>query len=147
MATRWSLAAAGETPGDEAADARRLGETLLRCLSAEVVDATFEPPSIASEIPALPRATAYTRLQAEADQTATSLRHESFGATTMALFLLPHLDGAHTRADLIALVDVAIAAGKITVEGSELAPEETAAAFVDAALEELRAAGALLGEG
>ena len=144
---RTQLAAAGESPGDEAADARRLGETLLRCLSAEVVDATFEPPSIASEIPALPRATAYTRLQAAADQTATSLRHESFGATTMALFLLPHLNGAHTRADLIALVDVAIAAGKVTVEGSELAPEETAAAFVDAALEELRAAGALLGEG
>lgn len=143
--TRRQLAEAGETPGDEADDARRLGETLLRCLSAEVVDATFEPPSIANEIGERPRASGYARLQAEADQTATNLRHESFAASSMALFVLPRLDGAHTRTDLIAIVDAAIGSGKVTIEDSGLAAEEQAAAFVDAALEELRLAGALMG--
>ena len=143
--TRKQLAEVGETIGDEAEDARRLGETLLRCLSAEVVDATFEPPSIASDIPELPRASAYARLQAESDQTATSLRHESFAASSIALFILPHLDGAHSREDLVSLVETALAAGKITIEGSELAADERAGAFVAAALEELRRAGVLLG--
>lgn len=143
--TRKQLAEAGESPGEEALDARRLGETLLRCLSAEVVDATFEPPSIASEVADLPRASAYTRLQAVADRSATSLRHESFAATSIALFILPHLDGAHSCTDLVALVETALAEGKITIEGSELAAREQAPAFVEAALEELRCAGVLLG--
>ena len=70
---------------------------------------------------------------------------ESFAASSMALFVLPRLDGAHTRMDLIALVDAAIGSGKVTIEDSGLAAEEQAAAFVDAALEELRLAGALMG--
>ena len=142
---RTKLREAGETPGDNAEDARRLGETLLRCLTAEVVEATFDPPSIACEVGERPLTSAYTRLQAAADHTATSLRHESFAASTMALFVLPHLDGAHTRADLVILVAAAIAASKITIEGSDLPTDDQAGAFVDAALEELRQAGMLIG--
>ena len=143
---RARLAEAGEPEGEDAQDARRLGDTLLRCLSTEVVDATVEPPNIASEVPEKPRASAYTRLQAKADKTATSLRHESFAASAMALFLLPELDGTKGRAELVAMVDQAIAAGKVTIEGAELPVEEQAGAFVDEALEELRRAGVLMGE-
>ncbi len=144
---RSQLANAGEPAAEEAIDARRLGDTLLRCLSAEVVDATFEPPSIASEVPEKPRASAYTRLTAMADETATSLRHESFRATSMALFVLPHLDGTNSRADLVALVATALASGKVTIEGADLPVEEQPGAFVDEALEELRQAGVLMGAG
>ena len=109
------------------------------------MDVTFEPPAIASDIPERPNTSAYTRLQAAADGTATSLRHESFTPTSMALFILPLLDGSRSRAELVGRVEEALASGKVTIEGSELAPEERAGAFVDAALEELRGGGVLRG--
>ncbi|MBA4180793.1 MAG: hypothetical protein C0506_09415 [Anaerolinea sp.] len=143
--SRDRIEEAGEENGDPADDALRLGRALVSCLSADVVEAAVEPPPIAHVVDDRPRASAFARLQAAADHKGTSLRHESFDPTRLTAFVLAHLDGTHDHAALCTLVETAIAEGRFTLPTVPEGESLTVADAVEAALEELRAGGVLLG--
>jgi SAM-dependent methyltransferase len=102
-------AAAGGPP-------RELADGLLQLYLAAVIDLHLHPPALVTSPGARPCASPFARLQAErGDKRVYSLSHNGIDPDPFARFLLPLLDGAHTRAELVDLLAARAAAGEFVV--------------------------------
>jgi methyltransferase-like protein len=102
---------------------------LLQLYLAAVIDLHLHPPALVTSPGARPCASPFARLQAErGDKRVYSLSHNGIDPDPFARFLLPLLDGAHTRAELVDLLAARAAAGEFAVH------DGGGQAIIDAAL-------------
>lgn len=121
-----------------AADISRLAANLLKAFtySVSLVELHAWIPPFVSTLSEHPTASACARYQARQSDRVANLRHERVHVDPLAQFLLPLLDGAHTRDDLAAILDDLVARGalKIPHQGDE---EETTPAVLERVHREL----------
>jgi methyltransferase-like protein/2-polyprenyl-3-methyl-5-hydroxy-6-metoxy-1,4-benzoquinol methylase len=92
------------------------GAELLQLLARDVVDACVHEPALVAKPGKLPVAHAMARFQADHGRPLTNLRHQAVSLDATARFLLPLVDGTHTREDLCAGLREGVAQGRITLE-------------------------------
>ena len=106
----------------EPADARRLAANLLKAFSYSVslVELHAWAPPVVSAVSEHPRASAYARYLARSSDRVPNLRHERVHLDPLARYVLPQLDGSHTRDDIAAQLDALLNSGALRyTDGSE----------------------------
>lgn len=100
-------------------DAKRLGESMLRCYESSQVELSVWPALFTVEIAERPLASPLARLQAETDSLVTNRRHESVRLDDLQRHILKHLDGTNDRAALLDRLAVLAAENIITIHENE----------------------------
>jgi methyltransferase-like protein len=100
-----------------AQDARLLATTLLQGFSynMRLVELRVHSPHFLTKLSERPRASAFARLQARGKSIVTNVRHERVSLDSLARYLLPHLDGTRTRAELLELLRTVVAEGRVAL--------------------------------
>jgi methyltransferase-like protein/SAM-dependent methyltransferase len=127
---------ADATPGlqQDVSDRRGdLAQAMLQCLGAGLVVAGRRPSTFVTRVTERPVASAVARYEARETPLVPTLRHTSFELSALDRFILVHLDGSNTRADVLALVEQGVADGVMASADRQPAGSELAA-LVDAAL-------------
>jgi methyltransferase-like protein len=103
---RWpACVAISEVLGDapSQADVDTIGEALIRCYAANLVQLHVHPPAPAAAVSERPLASPLARLQARDQQSVANLRHATVPVQDDLRRLLIALDGTRDRAALLAL--------------------------------------------
>jgi methyltransferase-like protein/SAM-dependent methyltransferase len=116
----------GAPPDDEVT---HLAANLLKAFtySLSLVEFHGYTPTFVTSASERPVASALARYQARESDRVANLRHERVHLDPLGRYILPHLDGRHTREDLLALLDDLIAKGALRLrgEGDEAPSMET----------------------
>ena len=115
---------------------------MLQCAIGGLVELVRSEPPMATTVTERPVASALARHKAGAGGTVPNLRHYPVEVSGIERLILMHLDGAHTREQLLDVTVQAIADGRLTT-GTEHPDRAQLAAAIDEALRRF-AAGALL---
>jgi methyltransferase-like protein/SAM-dependent methyltransferase len=136
-----------------AADVSRLAANLLKAFSYSVslIELHSWVPPFVSTVSERPVASACARYQARLSDRVANLRHERVHMDPLAHFLVPLLDGEHTRENLAAILDDLVAQGVVHFvdeQSDEDSPDTTAGRVrheLDNSLAWLARAGLLVG--
>lgn len=105
----------GEVPENEM---KLLGQQLIKCFLARLVDVSVRPADFIMQINEKPQASPYTLLQAESGTMVTNRRHQTQRLNDLDRFLLKKLDGTNDIAALIEYMLESAAKGDITLKNS-----------------------------
>jgi SAM-dependent methyltransferase len=140
--------------GPGAGDALKhdLANGLLQMYLADIIALHLHPPAVTAAPGPRPCASPFARLQAErGDRKIFTLVFTSANPDPFARYLLPLLNGARTRDDLVELLAARAAAGAFAVNDNEGRPvtdpavvRPVLAGWIDAALEQLAKAALLM---
>ena len=137
--------------GADAEQQKQIAAAFLKMLSLGMVQISKEPIDLPGEMPERPKAW-FVAASDAASGAATTVgrRHQSFTLNPLASALLPLLDGARSRHDLIVELSTQAAVGRIVVHDKDGEPifddrlREAAANLVDQCLRSLMRAGILI---
>ncbi|MGE5612558.1 MAG: methyltransferase regulatory domain-containing protein [Bacillota bacterium] len=97
------------SPGTATPEAKRLADLIIRGYAGNMMDLSIQPPAFTTTVPDRPTASRHARLQAEASNTVTDLRHQYVSLGDLQRQVLPLLDGTNDRKGLLEkIVDQAI---------------------------------------
>lgn len=105
---------------------QRLASTVLQCYEADLMELHAYPPAFVRDISERPRTTSLLRCQAAAGPRVTNLRHRLVDLPPFDRAVLLHLDGSHSRQDLVALLVDDVRTSKLqanTKDGSRPTPD------------------------
>ena len=83
--------------------------------SENLVELHVHPAQFSMQVSKYPAASPLARFQAQGDEPLTNLRHERVDLDGAGRFLLAHLDGSRSTADLIRLLEGAIREGVVHI--------------------------------
>jgi cyclopropane fatty-acyl-phospholipid synthase-like methyltransferase/methyltransferase-like protein len=135
---------ADATPGLEQGKTDRtrdLAGAMLQCATAGLISLHPRASTFTTRVSERPVASAIARFAARRDSVISNLRHNLVELAPLERFVLMHLDGLHSRADLLVVVEQALADGafgsaELSVGVTDLAAtiEATLARFATVAL-------------
>jgi methyltransferase-like protein len=137
---------------DEIAQASRvLGQSLLKCHLADLVELHTRPADFVTRASDRPVAAAAARAQAASSRVVTNRRHETVRLDDVSRHILPLLDGTRGRQDLLELLETSVEEGVLSVYpagGDDQVPEDVGASLAGAlenSLSDLAASALLIG--
>jgi methyltransferase-like protein/SAM-dependent methyltransferase len=113
----------------KAEDAAELSQGLLNCYTAGVVEFSVAPPRFVMHVSERPVTSPYVRHRASLSDEVSNMRMENIALTEPARLVLSHLDGAHDKASLVALVAELLE--KHPKPGSTESPHDRAVRYID----------------
>lgn len=105
--------------------------TLLPLLTRGFVEAHLSIPALVTQPGECPLVSPWTRRQIQRGSRVTDLRHRLIELDDTERILVPYLDGAHRRADLVARLEADLASGKLLLSGELPQGENLRAALAE----------------
>lgn len=109
------LSANGRRVEFSAEEHQSLGDNLVQCLVAGLIEVHTVPDSFVATISSHPRASHVARAQARRASHVTNRRHEVVALDEVSQNTLAHLDGQHDRAALSTILREALDGGRLSV--------------------------------
>ena len=110
--------AAPQSESSTAAVEKKLGALLLQGYFTGMIELSPRPANWATTLTNRPTARPLARLQAETEDTVTTLRHQNLKLNRTARHLVRLLDGSRTRADLLKGIEEAVREGAKVIGGT-----------------------------
>lgn len=96
-------------------DTQQLAEPLLRCYATALITLSVQPSRFTLEVSSRPLASRLARLQAGSGNSVTNHHHDTVHLNDLERHVLPHLDGEHDRAAIVAALAERVAAGDLVI--------------------------------